>query len=258
MKKILISLIVLTLIIVVGVFYLLGNLDNIVKAAIEKYGSEVTQTSVGVGKVKIGLSDGLGSISNLKVKNPKGFTSDYLFQMENTTVQLSLEKTSTEVIVIEQVFLDGPSISYELGKNGSNIDVVKKNVDAYSSGESESNESGGPKLIIENLIIKNGKVQVSSNMVKGKTLSTPLPAIHLRNIGKEIGGATPAEVAKKVIAVLINQIGTAAGQLDLRSLMDEERLKQLGQDKIKEAGGNTLDKLKDMGGSTGEKLKKLF
>ena len=258
MKKILISLLVLTAIIAVGAYYLLGNLDNIVKAAIVKYGSEVTQTSVGVGDVRIGLSDGLGAISNLSVANPKGFSSNKLFQMDNTSVQLSLERTTTEIIVIEQVLLDGPSITYELSKEGSNVDAVKKNVDAYTAGGSDSGESSGPKLIIENLIIKNGEVQVTSNMIKGKTLSTPLPAIHLRDIGKDSGGATPAEVAKKVIAVLTSQIGAAAGKLDLRSLMDEEMLKKIGADKIKDVEGKTMDKLKDMGGDAGEKLKKLF
>ncbi|MGH1537102.1 MAG: hypothetical protein ACRBDX_03510 [Gammaproteobacteria bacterium] len=258
MKKILIGLIAFVVIVAVGAYYLLGNLDNIVKATIEKYGSEVTQTSVGVGGVKIGLTDGLGSISNFKVANPKGFSGNSLFQMDNTSVQLSLERTSSELIVIEQVLLDGPSISYELGKGGSNVDVIKKNVDAYSGGGSDSSESGGPKLIIENLIIKNGDVQVTSNMMKGKTLSTKLPAIHLRDIGKDTGGATPAEVAKKVVAVLTKQIGNAAGKLDLRSLMDEEMLKQLGQDKLKDASGKTMDKLKDIGGGTGDKLKKLF
>ena len=258
MKKILISLVVLTVIIAVGAYYLLGNIDNIVKASIEKYGSEATQTSVGVSGVKIGLSDGLGSISNLSVANPKGFSSNDLFQMDSTSVQLSLERTSTEVIVIERVLLDGPSITYELSKGGSNIDVIKKNVDAYTSGAPGSGESSGPKLIIENLIIKNGDIQVTSNMVKGKTLSTPLPAIHLRDIGKDKGGATPAEVAKKVIAVLTKQIGSTAGKLDLRSLMDEEMLKQLGQEKLKDTGGKTMDKLKNIGDGAGEKLKKLF
>lgn len=258
MKKLLISLVVLTVIIAVGAYFLLGNLDNIVKAAIEKYGSEVTQTRVGVGGVKIGLTDGLGSISNLRVGNPKGFSGDHLFQMDNTSVQLSLERTTTELIIIEQVLLDGPSISYELSKNGSNVDVVKKNVDAFAGGGSDSGESGGPKLIIENLIIKNGKVQVTSDMVKGKILKTPLPAIHLRDIGKDSGGATPAEVAKKVIAVLTKQIGSAAGKLDLRSLMDDEMLKKLGADKIKDVEGEAMDKLKDIGGGAGDKLKKLF
>ena len=260
MKKILISLVILVVLVVVGAYYLLGNLDNIVKAAIIKYGSEVTQTSVGVGEVKIGLTDGLGAISNLTVANPKGFSGNHLFQMDNTSVQLNLEKTTTEVIVIEQILLDGPSVTYELSKNGSNVDAIKKSVDAYSSGSSgsESSDSSGLKLIIENLIIKNGEVQASSSMVKDKTLSTPLPAIHLRDIGKDSGGATPAEVAKKVIAVLTNQIGAAAGKLDLRSLMDEEMLKQLGQEKLKDASGKTIDKLKDIGGDTGDKLKELF
>ncbi len=258
MKKILIGLLVLVIIVVVGAYYLLGNLDNIVKATIEKYGSEVTQTSVGVGGVNIGLTDGLGSISNLRVANPKGFSSNSLFQMDNTSIQFSLERTTTELIVIEQVLLDGPSISYELGKDGSNVDAIKKNVDMHTRSSSDSGDNGGPKLIIENLIIKNGDVQVTSNMMKGKTLSTKLPAIHLRDIGKDKGGATPEEVAEKVVEVLTNQIGAAAGKLDLRLLMDEEMLKQLGQDKLKDASGKTMDKLKDIGGGTGDKLKKLF
>lgn len=258
MKKLLISLIVLVVIIVGAGYFLLGNLDNIVKVAIEKFGSEVTQTHVGVGSVKIGLTDGLGSISNLRIGNPKGFKSDDLFHMDNIGVQLNLDKLSKEVIVINQILIDGPSITYELAKGGSNVDAIKKNVNAYAGGSSDGSDSDGPKLIIENLIIKNGDIQVLSSMMKGKTLSTKLPAIHVRDIGKDSGGATPAEVAKKVITILTKQVGIAAGKLDLRSLMDEEMLKKLGAGKLKEVEGTTVDKLKDIGGGAGDKLKKLF
>lgn len=258
MKKLLIGLIVLVVITVGAAYFLLGNLDNIVKAAIEKYGSEVTQTHVGVGGVKIGLTDGLGSISNLKIGNPKGFKSDYLFHMDNAGVQLDLQRFSKEVIVINQILIDGPSIIYELAKSGSNVETIKKNVDAYAGGGSDNGDSGGPKLIIENLIIKNGDIQVLSSMVKDKTLSTKLPAIHMRDIGKDSGGATPAEVAKKVISVLTKQVGSAARKLDLHSLMDEEMLKKLGVDKLKGAEGTAVDKLKDIGGGAGDKFKKLF
>ena len=258
MKKLLIGLIVLVVIIVGAGYFLLGNLDNIVKAAIEKYGSEVTQTHVGVGSVKIGLTDGLGSISNLKIGNPKGFKSDYLFHMDNIGVQLDLKKLSQEVIVINQIVIDGPSITYELTKDGSNVDAIKKNVDAYAEGSSDGGDSDGPKLIIENLIVKNGDIQVLSSMMKGKTLSTKLPAIHMRDIGKDLGGAIPAEVAKEVITILTKQVSTAAGKLDLRSLMDEEMLQKLGADKLKEVEGTTVDKLKDIGSGAGDKLKKLF
>ena len=258
MKKIIIGLVVLIAIFAGGAYYFLGNLDSIVKAAIEKYGSEVTQTKVGVGGVKIGLTDGKGSISNLKIANPKGFNADYLFQMDTISVQLNTKKLSAELIVVTQILLDGPSVIYELAKGGSNVDKIKSNVEQFASGESSGESSAGPKLIIENLIIKNGDVQVTSNMVKGKTLSTKLPAIHMRDIGKSKGGATPAEVAEEIIAVLTKQIGAAAGKLDLRSLMDEEMLKKLGQGKIKDVEGKAMEKLKDMGGDAGQKLKKLF
>ncbi len=260
MKKLLIGLFLLVVIVVLAAYFLLGNLDNIVKASIQKYGSEVTQTSVDVSDVHIGLTDGLGTISNLKIGNPKGFNSDYLLHMNNIGVQIDLQQLSPELIVINQILLDGPSIIYELSKDGSNVDVIKKNVNAYagSGDNSGGDEDSGLKLIIENLIIKNGDVKISSNMVKDKTLSTKLPAIHLRDIGKDTGGASPAEVAKKVVSVLTSQISTVAGKLDLRSLMDEEALKKLGQEKLKDTSGKTVDKIKDIGSGAGDKLKKLF
>ena len=46
MKKILIGLGVLVVIVAVGVFVFLGNLNDIVRAAVEKVGSDMTQTNV--------------------------------------------------------------------------------------------------------------------------------------------------------------------------------------------------------------------
>ena len=80
MKKLALgAFLVLLLSIGFGVYYLLSNLDSIVKAAIESYGSEATQTTVRVGKVQLKLTDGSGSISGLTVGNPKGFAAAQAF-----------------------------------------------------------------------------------------------------------------------------------------------------------------------------------
>ena len=74
MKKIALgALLVLLLIIGGSVYFLLSNLDGLVKTAIETYGSEATKTAVSVSSVKIVLQDGSGSIQGLTVGNPKGF-----------------------------------------------------------------------------------------------------------------------------------------------------------------------------------------
>ena len=74
MKKIILGLFLVILIAIAGgLYYVLSNLDALVEAAIEKHGSEATQTAVLVDSVKIDLASGAGGISGLTIANPKGF-----------------------------------------------------------------------------------------------------------------------------------------------------------------------------------------
>ena len=86
MKKVLIGLVVLIIIIAAAIYYVLGNLDSIVEAAIEKHGSAALKTSVDVGSVSINLKEGSAQINDLTIDNPKGFETDYLFFMGTTRV----------------------------------------------------------------------------------------------------------------------------------------------------------------------------
>ncbi|MBT7506647.1 MAG: hypothetical protein HN644_10265, partial [Rhodospirillales bacterium] len=52
----------------------------------------------------------------------------------------------------------------------------------------------------------------------GSSLSTDLPDIHLTDIGKESGGASPAEVADEIISAITKYSSSAASGIDLSSL----------------------------------------
>jgi uncharacterized membrane protein len=75
LKKIAIGIVVLLVIIAGAVYFLLSNLDSIVKAAIEKYGTAATQATVKLDSVKISLTSGEGRLNGLSVGNPKGFAT---------------------------------------------------------------------------------------------------------------------------------------------------------------------------------------
>ena len=77
--KLSIGAVFLIVVIVGASIFLWSSLDKIIEGAIEKYGSEVTQTPVKVSGVKIGLASGEGSISGLSIGNPKGFTDPDIF-----------------------------------------------------------------------------------------------------------------------------------------------------------------------------------
>jgi hypothetical protein len=223
-KKIGIGVVVLLLIVGGAAWYLLSNLDSIVKAAIEKYGSEATQASVTVDSVKITLSSGEGTLSGVTVGNPKGFATSNAMTLGSVTVKLdSSSVTGSGPIVIKEIDVNQPQVIYEVGNGGSNLQTIQKNAQEYaqsmSSGgasgastSSASSSGGGQerKVVIDDLYVRSGHVGVNATALKGKTLTVPLPDIHLTNIGKSSGGATPVQVADRVLGAISDAV-TKAG-----------------------------------------------
>ncbi|TAL03770.1 MAG: hypothetical protein EPO08_03225 [Rhodospirillaceae bacterium] len=208
LKKIGIGIGVIILIAAGAFWYLFSNLDSLIKAGIEKYGSAATQASVTVSGVKLSLSSGEGSITGLNVGNPKGFTTPNALALGAITVQLDTGSiTGNGPIVVKEIVISQPQVTYEVGGGGSNLQTIQKNTkDFAGAGGSTSNSSGSTrKEIIENLYVRDGQIGVSASALGGKTITVPLPTIHLTNIGKGNGGATPAEIADQVLGAISSE-----------------------------------------------------
>lgn len=228
-KKLAIGLGLIIVVIAVGIYYLSQNAGSLVAGVIEKQGSRVTQVAVGVEGVDISLTDLKAGIRGLTVGNPTGFQTDRAVSLGEVSVKLAKD-WDPNLIVVEEVMINAPEVTYEIGSGGSNIAAIQKNVEDFmrvvSGGESSAASSepaaagdeGSAKLVISNLYIKGGKVNVSASLMQGKTLTTPLPEIHLKDIGKDSGGATPAEVVDQLIAAITKASGNAAGSVDLSQL----------------------------------------
>lgn len=262
-KKLGIGIGVLVVIIVVAVFFIYSSLDSIIEKAIEKYGSEITQTTVSLDGVKISPTSGQGALMDLQIGNPRGFSSDYAFRIGTIKIILDVKSITKDPIIIKEILIDKPSAIYELAAAGNNFDIIAKNVQAYggTSGK-KTKETGdkkegkeGPKLVIEKLRISNGEVNVSAAALKGKKITTKLPDIYLKDIGKDKGGATPGEVVEKIMARLTQGIGSAVGSLNLDQLLGGVSDIQKGLGSAAKGAGEDLNKQLD---ETGKKLKSLF
>lgn len=242
--------------IIVGVVVMYFIAGDVIKAAVEKYGSEVTQAKVTLDKVDLSLTSGKGSLSGLVVGNPKGFKTPSAMRLGQVSVTIDTGTITNDTVVIKEVLIMAPEVTYELGDGGSNIDALKRNADAYAkargfsgSTKKEKPEAAKPeeakeakKLIIENLIVRSGKVSVSAPFLQGKALGTSLPSIHLKDIGKKKGGASPGEVAEKVLDEIAGAATKAVANLNLGAIKD-----QLGK-----GAGQVKDLLeKGVGGAAG-------
>ena len=206
LKKLLIAGGVAVVLVVGAVVFLASNLDSIVEAAIEKIGPEMTGVSVKVSKVSIGLTDGRGQINGLAVGNPRGYKSSHTIQLRSIALGLDPATVTKSVVVIRELTIEAPDMTYEKGPGGSNVDVIQRNVDAYvkknfGGGAKDKSKSGEAaqetRFIVEKLQIRNGKVHVAGPA--GRDLEVPLPAVNLRDVGKSRGGATGGEIASIVI-----------------------------------------------------------
>lgn len=224
MKKIALALAVIVLVVAGGVYYLFSNLDSLIKMAVETYGSEATQARVTLGGVKLSITDGQGALSDLRVTNPKGFNTPEAISLGVVSLKIDPASLKASPIVIREIVIDRPKITYEHASGGSNLETIQKNAQAYAqkmagSGSGAGTGGGGQtakdgkeekKLVIENLYIRNGQIGISHSALKGRTLESSLPTIHLTDIGKNSGGASPAEVANRVLGAITQQASKVA------------------------------------------------
>ena len=250
--KVITVLAVIVTIILVAFFFVLANIDAIVEAAIEKYGSNATGTDVKVSKVKIKLTTGEGSISGLSIGNPSGFSTPAAFSMDNITVAIDIDSITKDPIVIDLVSVSAPRITYEVNESGkANINVIKKNLQAYQKqSPTEKGEAEGEKnLLIRDLVIEEGEVAIHIAALSGEPLSAKVPRIRLTNVGGE-GGASPGEIAEQVLGPLVTQAAKAAARSGVGQYLGRE---------AEEVKGMLGEKTQETPGvPTEEGVKKLF
>ncbi|TXH90203.1 MAG: hypothetical protein E6Q78_04445 [Rhodoferax sp.] len=235
MKKMLLVLVALLLVAVgVGVFWLRGNLDNLVAQAIRDYGSAMTQTQVQVDKVKIQTTDGHGELLGLFIGNPKGFKTPHALKAERVELEVDVATLASDVIVIKKVAILAPDVVYEKGEAMTNFDALQKNIAQYLGPQKPKPGEKEKKFIVQDFVVRDAKAQASAAFMDGKTVTVPLPDIHLRDLGKAKGGATAGELAAEMTAAVKAQLSGA-----------------VSFDKLMKSAGNALDK-------AGKAIKGLF
>ncbi len=208
MKKVGIALIVMIAVIVGAIYWLRNNLDSLVRDAIVKYGSEMTQAKVSVGSVKIDAVNGEGIISDFEIGNPQGFKTPYAFKVKEFTVAIDSSTLTGNVITVKKIAIVAPDVIYEKGDSMTNFDAIQKNIADYL-GPSEQASSEGKKLIVEEFKLRDAKAQAAAAFMDGKTVDVDLPDLTMRNIGKKEGGISPGELGQRIAVAMKKQLAGA-------------------------------------------------
>ncbi len=218
MKNFLKFTLLLVVIIVAGLFIVGASLNAIVKTGIETMGTQMVGVPVSVEDVDISLvSEGgrlRGSITNLVMKNPPSFHMPRALALPHVSINMDRDSVLTDTIVIEEIVIDSPEITYEGSSKGSNLSYIQERVQTNSMGGSsedsfqkndqmESTKGGGKRVQIARVVITNAKVNLSLPGLQGQiTLADRV----LKDIGKEEGGVGFQEAGAEIFGALIDGV----------------------------------------------------
>lgn len=255
MKKILIGLFIIVLAIGGGAYYLLSDLNSIVKGQIEKHGTSTLKTSVKVSEVNIKLLDGMGEIKGFSVANPEGFSAGSALAFDTVRLDIGTDNMTEMPIVIEEIMIDSVATLYELNaqaKGNLNVLLGQLSSGSSKSGASSevtsdtSSEKSDVRIVVKKLVIKDTKLALDLSALGDKKYDETLPTFSVANIGGTKGLA-PDELVQAIGKSLLDNIIRQAKEKQKEKLAG--KLKEKAMEKLKEQGGEKLEGLLNRFGS---------
>jgi hypothetical protein len=208
MKKILIrlciALVVLIVLVALGVHFFL---DGAIKRGVETVGPKLTKTEIKLDGVHLSLLSGSGKIKGLIVGNPDPYKTPHAISVGTATLEVKPGSLFSDKVIIRSINLDAPEITFEGGLAGNNLSKILANLnEATSGGTNVANatpseqKKANKKLEVDDFTITGAKLDANITDLGGKTMTIPLPTIHLSNLGTGPEGITVAELTKKIIS----------------------------------------------------------
>jgi uncharacterized protein involved in outer membrane biogenesis len=239
----------LVVILVVAVLTTSFWLGGAVKKVIERSGPELLGVPVTLEHASFSLFRGHVSLRNFVIGNPEGYQAAHAMSLGEVSVDLVPKSLMSDTIVIKRFFVSAPEVNYELALGKSNIGVLMERIESKERAAKEPQEPGekkpGKKLIIEDCTIEQAQVSVAAKMLGAEPTPLQIPDIHLNDIGREAGGATPVEVAASIIRELLRVITQAVTSGGMAG--NAEAIEKTAKD-IEENAKKTIDAVKGIFG----------
>ena len=208
MKKIivrlLIALVVLAVLAAVAVHLFL---DSAVKRTVESVGSDLMKVEVKLDLVNLSLLSGSGKIKGLVVGNPAGYKTPSAISVGTASVAIQAASLLSDKIVVQSINVQAPEVTFETDLLQNNLSKLLANLrESSGSGKEPAQTKEGKtskKLEVDNFVLRGGKVRVSVSTLGGKAATVALPEIHLKDLGRDAEGITPAQLTSKVLEEVV-------------------------------------------------------
>jgi len=206
-------LILVAVLAIIGIVIVGMSLNALVKTGVETMGSKVLGVPVTLKEVNIALLSGgkdmRVSLNELVIKNPDEYETDYAFSFSNIRVLVDRNSVLTSTIVINEIIIDRPVITFEGSLLGSNLGDIQGNLKSNTDSESdeeaeekaeehEDGEEHKKHIHIKKVAMRNAKISLRLFSDQKEAILLVLPDFKLRDIGKESGVTSFSKASAKI------------------------------------------------------------
>ena len=254
------------LVVVILLLCVIAAINPLVKTAVPAIGSKVTGTAVTLGDCNISVLRGSLELNDLSIGNPEGYNTPTMMSIGKIYVKVNIFSVLSDTIRVNKIEIVDPQITYEVGMGNSNVGTLldhlggdtkaqPKQEEAEKPAEAEKSE-GGKKVVIDEVIVSGGTVQLSAKLMQGTAVPIPLPSITLHDIGKSDDASKPDEGVSIAEATsdILKSICTSTADVASKAWSG---LKDLGKATGK-ALGNAADATGEALGNAADAVKNLF
>jgi len=212
------------------------SLNALVKVGVETIGPRILGVPVTVEDVDIALLSGTSvqaGLTQLIVKNPEEYETAYALSLPEIRVQVDRNSLLTDTVIVEEVLVVAPTITFEWSLRGSNLGTIQENVKRHTrtgsdgnSRDKEEQEEPDKTVYVKKVLVKDATINVSFIGGQNELIRLPLPDLALRDIGKPSRGVTFPQAS----AVIFEEIYDAILKAVMKSgMLLPQSVEQLGK-----------------------------
>ena len=211
------------------------SLNALVKGGIETMAPKILGVPVTLEDVDIALLSGKNmraGLTQLVINNPEGYETASAVSLPDIRVHVDRNSLLTDTVIVEEVLIVAPAMTFEWSLQGSNLGTiqenVKRNIRSGGNGreKGEKHEEPEKTIHIKKVIVKDAIINVSFTGGQSEVVQLPLPDLELRDIGNPSGGTTFSQAS----AVIFDEIYGAIIKAVMKSgILLPQGVEQLGK-----------------------------
>lgn len=225
---------------IIAVVFVSLSLNALVKGGIETMGPRILGVPVTLEDADVTLLSGTNmhaGLTGLVVNNPEGYETASAVSLPEIRIKVDWNSLLTDTVIVEEVLIVKPAITFEWSLEGSNLGAIHENVkrntgsgyddDDQEKGETpEETQEFDKSVHVKKVTVKDAIINVSFVGGQNEVTRLPLPDLELRDIGNPSGGTTFSQAS----AVIFEQIYDAIDKAVMKpGILLPQGVEQLGK-----------------------------